>query len=58
MKNRFNTEMIKAYEDVYKYLESKGYKPQLNVSDNECSKTIQEFLTRLTLLLPQMLVSP
>ena len=35
--------MSKAYNDMYQYLESKGFKPKLNLSNNICSKTIQNF---------------
>jgi hypothetical protein len=44
MRNRSDTEMIKAYTDIYEYLKSKGFKPRFNVSDNECSKTIKNFI--------------
>jgi hypothetical protein len=44
MKNRSDAEMIRAYREVYEYLESKGFKPQFNVSDNECSKAIKAYV--------------
>ena len=44
MRNRSDAEMIKAYKSIYEYLESKGFKPQFNVTDNECSKTIKDYL--------------
>jgi hypothetical protein len=44
MRSRSDTEMIKAYTDIYEYLKSNGFKPQFHVSDNECSKTIKRFL--------------
>jgi hypothetical protein len=44
MRNSSDTEMIKAYKEVYEYLESKGFKPRFNVSDNECSKTIKRYI--------------
>ena len=44
IRNRSDAEMIKAYESIYKYLDSKGFKPRLNVTDNECSKTIKEYI--------------
>jgi hypothetical protein len=36
--------MIKLYKEVYEYLESKGFKPRFNVSDNKCSKTIKRYI--------------
>jgi hypothetical protein len=44
MKNRSDAEMIRVYCEVYEYLESKGFKPQFNVSDNECSKAIKAYI--------------
>jgi hypothetical protein len=36
--------MIEAFKDVYQYLENKGFKPKLNVMDNQCSKAIQRYI--------------
>jgi hypothetical protein len=37
--------MLEAFQDVYQYyLTSKGFKPKLNVMDNQCSKCIQDFI--------------
>ena len=36
--------MVAAYEDIYNHLTADGHKPKLNVTDNECSKTIQNFI--------------
>jgi hypothetical protein len=44
MKNQSDAEMIKAYKDVYEYIETRGFKPQFNVSDNKCSKTIKRYI--------------
>ena len=33
--------MVVVYQNIYKYLEAKGYKPQLNVINKECSTTIK-----------------
>lgn len=38
MKSRDIVVMVGAYKENYKYLEAKGFKPKLNVTDNECSK--------------------
>ena len=44
IKNRSDASMVEAYQDVYKYLEDRGFKPQFNVTDNKCSKAIKDFL--------------
>eukprot|EP00804_Cyclotella_cryptica_P015695 CCRYP_018924-RA/>CCRYP_018924-RA protein AED:0.15 eAED:0.15 QI:0/-1/0/1/-1/1/1/0/1314 len=44
MPSRTDKAMVEAYQYIYHYLESKGFKPQLNISDNECSKTVQHFI--------------
>jgi hypothetical protein len=36
--------MLEAFQDVYQYLTNKGFKPKLNVMDNQCSKCIQNFI--------------
>jgi hypothetical protein len=35
-----------AYEKRFKELESKGFKPKLNVMDNQATKHIKQFLTK------------
>jgi uncharacterized protein YgfB (UPF0149 family) len=41
--------LLAAFQDVYEYLTSRGFKPRLNVMDDQCSKTIQSFIeTRKT----------
>jgi hypothetical protein len=37
--------IIAAYKKDYKYLEGKGYKPELNVMDNQATKVIKAYLT-------------
>ena len=44
MKNRSDESFVAAYKDIYEYLESKGFKPTLNVTDNECSKAVQDYI--------------
>ena len=44
MKDRENKSMIAAYEEVYDRLDAKGHRPQLHILDNECSKSIQNYL--------------
>ena len=41
--NLDNATITNAFEEKIKYLESKGFKPCFNVSDNHASTTIQEF---------------
>eukprot|EP00804_Cyclotella_cryptica_P014576 CCRYP_004840-RA/>CCRYP_004840-RA protein AED:0.36 eAED:0.36 QI:0/-1/0/1/-1/1/1/0/294 len=36
--------MPEAFQDVYAYLMKRGFQPKLNVMDNQCSKTIQNFI--------------
>ena len=44
MKSRSDECMVAAYQDVYEYLEATGFKPTLNVTDNECSKAVQTYI--------------
>ena len=36
--------MVAAYQDIYEYLESVNQKPTLNVTDNEASKAVQNYI--------------
>ena len=36
--------MVASYQDIYEYLTAKGFKPQLNVTDNEFSKVVQNYI--------------
>ena len=36
---------MEAFEDVYGYFTARGFKPKLNVMDNQCNRTIQKFIT-------------
>ena len=36
--------ILDAYKKNFKYLESKGYKPKLNVMDNQATKVIKMYL--------------
>jgi hypothetical protein len=42
--NREATTIAKAFQDVFSYLETKGFKPKFNVLDNEASSAITNFL--------------
>eukprot|EP00956_Cyclotella_meneghiniana_P000517 scaffold565_cov22-Cyclotella_meneghiniana.AAC.2 len=37
--------LVAAFKEVYEYLSDKGFKPKLNVMDNQCSKAVQKYLT-------------
>ena len=45
MKDRSNKSFLASYKDVYEYLEGRGYKPTLNVTDNEFSKAVQNYVS-------------
>ena len=45
MKSRSDESFIEAYKEMYKELDTKGFKPTLNVTDNECSKAVQNYIT-------------
>ena len=36
--------MIEAFNNVYQYLTSNGFKPKLNVMDNTCSRAVQKYI--------------
>jgi hypothetical protein len=38
--------IFEAYKEVFKTLEAKGYKPKMNVIDNQATKYIKKFLTK------------
>jgi hypothetical protein len=44
LKDQTDNSLLAAFEDVYTYLTDRGFPPQLNVMDNQCSKTIQKFI--------------
>ena len=44
MKSRETADMVGAYENIYDYLTTKGFKPKLNITDNECSKAVQQYI--------------
>ena len=46
MRNREATSMVTAFQDIYEYLTQRNFKPQLHVMDNECSKAVQQYITR------------
>jgi hypothetical protein len=38
--------IFEAYKELFKTLEAKGYKPKMNVMDNQATKFIKQFLTK------------
>jgi hypothetical protein len=38
--------IFEAYKEVFETLEAKGYKPKMNVMDNQTTKYIKQFLTK------------
>jgi hypothetical protein len=46
MKSRETPAMIEAFISVYAHLEDNGHTLKLHVMDNECSRAIQELLTK------------
>jgi len=44
LKDQTDNSLLAAFEDVYAYLTDRGFKPQPNVMDKQCSKTIQKFI--------------
>ena len=45
MKSRTDECMVAAYKDIYESLTEKGFKPVLNVTDNECTRAVQNYIT-------------
>ncbi len=37
--------IFEAYKEIFETLEKKGYKPKMNVMDNQATKYIKKFLT-------------
>ena len=44
MKSNNSADIIAAFEDIFSELKDKGYKPKLNVSDNQSATQIKQFL--------------
>jgi hypothetical protein len=44
IKNRTKEELLHAYQLTYKYLTSRGFKPQLHKMDNKTSKDVEDFI--------------
>ncbi|KAL7503953.1 hypothetical protein ACHAXN_001668, partial [Cyclotella atomus] len=46
--DRESTTIVNAFDDVFTYLENKGFKPRFNVMDNEASNAITKYLQAKT----------
>ena len=44
IKSRKKEELLRAYKEVYKWCEQRGYKPRLHKLDNETSKDVEDFI--------------
>ena len=45
MKSRHASELLRAYQEVYKWCEAQGFKPDLHRMDNETSGEVEDFIT-------------
>jgi hypothetical protein len=45
-KNLDDHSLYEAYKEVFEMLEAKGYKPKMNVMDNQATKYIKQFFTK------------
>jgi hypothetical protein len=45
IKNLDDHSIYEAYKELFETLEAKGYKPKMNVMDNQATKYIKNFLT-------------
>ena len=44
MKSRSAACMVEAYKSIYDYLSARGFKPKLNIMDNECSRAVKNYI--------------
>ncbi|KAL7529888.1 hypothetical protein ACHAWF_004298, partial [Thalassiosira exigua] len=44
MKSREASDHVEAMTSTYEYFKQRGFKPKLNILDNECSKLLQEYI--------------
>ena len=45
LRDQTDNSLQEAFEDVYFYLASKGFKPKFNIMDYQCSRRIQKYIT-------------
>ena len=46
MTHRTDKQMVATYANIYKYLAQRGFKPKLNVTNNECSKAVKNYIKK------------
>ena len=46
IKSRHRSNLLKAYDNVYAYLQIRGYRPQLHKMDNETSRDVEDFIAK------------
>ena len=45
IKSRHRSNLLKVYDDVYTYLQIRGYRPQLHKMDNKTPRNVKDFTT-------------
>ena len=38
--------LVVIYDKIYNYLEARGFKPKLNITDNKCSNLVQNYMKK------------
>ena len=46
MTSQIDESMVAVYDKIYDYIEERGFKPKLNVTDNECSKAVKKYMKK------------
>ena len=46
IKSREKKELLRAYQEVYKFCEQRGFKPKLHKLDNKTLKDVEDFIAR------------
>ena len=44
LRDETDKSMVEAFQDIYTYLTDRGFKPKLNVMDNQCSRAVQTYI--------------
>jgi len=44
LRDQSEQSLMEAFRDIYEYLTERGFKPKLNVMDNQCSKAIEKYI--------------
>ena len=45
MKSRTDESYVEAYKEMYEEVEANGFRPTLNMTNNDCSKAVQKYIT-------------